>query len=44
MKTKEIREMSGSDLDAKLAGLKERTFQPAFSNGDGTTGKPHEDP
>ena len=26
MKTKEIREMSGSDLDAKLAGLKDELF------------------
>ena len=30
MKTKEIREMSGSDLDAKLAGLKDELFNLRF--------------
>ena len=36
MKTTEIREMSASELDSKLAGLKEETLQPAFSNGNRT--------
>ena len=36
MKTTEIREMSASELDSKLAGLKEELFKPAFSNGNRT--------
>ena len=42
--------VSKEQLDAwqrsrcKAGRLERRTFQPAFSNGDGTTGKPHEDP
>ena len=40
MKTKEIREMSGSDLDAKLAGLKDELFNPRFQMATGQLENP----
>ena len=40
MKTKEIREMSGSDLDAKLAGLKDELFNLRFQMATGQLENP----
>ena len=40
MKTKEIREMSGSDLDAKLAGLKDVLFNLRFQMATGQLENP----
>ena len=40
MKTKEIREMSGSDLDAKLAGLKDEHFNLRFQMATGQLENP----
>lgn len=40
MKTKEIREMSGSDLDTKLAGLKDELFNLRFQMATGQLENP----
>lgn len=40
MKTKEIREMSGSDLDAKLARLKDELFNLRFQMATGQLENP----
>lgn len=40
MKTKEIREMSGSDLDVKLAGLKDELFNLRFQMATGQLENP----
>lgn len=40
MKTKEIREMSGSDLDAKLVGLKDELFNLRFQMATGQLENP----
>lgn len=40
MKTKEIREMSGSDLDAKLADLKDELFNLRFQMATGQLENP----
>ena len=40
MKTKEIREMSGSDLDAKRAGLKDELFNLRFQMATGQLENP----